>query len=432
MSTSNILITLGARGSQDVLICGQPQITFFRSVYKRHSPFAINMVKQYFTGNINFGQKNYCLINNSIGDLMNDMYLRIKLPSLTDFATIDQNGHEVHYYWVNSIGLAIIKEINIQIGEQIIDRQYGLWMNIWSELTIGVDKKYAYNQMIGRDNMPININNENALNLTVPLQFWFCKHIGSSLPTIALQQNEVRVNVEFRRSNELIITSTGVPPNDTSIQNLQIQEAYLDVNFIFLDDPERREIVKQDWLYLIEQTQVWTQTVYNKGIRNDEGPNNNISEPQLDQTINIDKFSNLVKELFWVIQSSTILMEQQWFNFSSLPYSSRNKGIDPITHAAIYLENKDITNEHEAVHFRILQPYMYHSVVPNNFIYLYSFSLKPEEFQPHGHLNFSNIDSVQLKFKLQNNVIDPMVTIYATNYNFLRIRNGMAGLEYYD
>ena len=195
------LLQLAAYGAQDIYLTGNPQITYFVGVYRRHTNFAIQSVPQYFTGNADFGQKVYCLVDR-IGDLINAMFLRVQLPDISQYNYTDDAGNLVEYYWVNSVGHAILKIIDIEIGGVVIDRQYGLWMEIWGELTTPAGKKAGYNSMIGKSDHPVNLDNGGALDLYVPIYFWFCRNVGLSLPLIAIQSQEVRINVTFRQYQE--------------------------------------------------------------------------------------------------------------------------------------------------------------------------------------------------------------------------------------
>jgi hypothetical protein len=121
------LLQLAAYGAQDIYLTGNPQITFFTAVYRRHTNFAIQNIPQYFTGEANFGKKVYCQIDR-IGDLMNQVFLRVKLPSLDTYNYTNENNDLVEFFWVNSIGHAIVKIIDIEIGGVIVDRKYGLLM----------------------------------------------------------------------------------------------------------------------------------------------------------------------------------------------------------------------------------------------------------------------------------------------------------------
>ena len=138
MSTGAFL-QLAASGSQDLYITGNPQITHFKSVIKRHTNFAIETIENYFDGKQEPGQKLHCKLQR-IGDLVNKIYLQVDLPVLNKL----QGNDNIYKSWINGIGYILIDYIEIQIGERIIDKQYGQWMNIWSELITDVSKKRCF------------------------------------------------------------------------------------------------------------------------------------------------------------------------------------------------------------------------------------------------------------------------------------------------
>ena len=428
------LLQLAAYGAQDIYLTGNPQITFFVGVYRRYTNFAIQNIPQYFNGNANFGQKVYCLIDR-IGDLINQVFLRVKLPSLTDYNYTDSNGNLVEYYWVNSVGHAIVKIIDIEIGGVVVDRQYGLWMQIWSDLTVPVNKRAGFYSMIGKSDNPINLENNGALDLYIPLYFWFCRNIGLSLPLIAIQSQEVRFNVTFRKYEELIISSDGLPINLAN-RNIQITQTYLDIDYIFLEDDERKLFAKNNHQYLIEQLQVYATSLTSNGLRQDPtNPNKMERIPDLTQNITLD-FNHPVKELFWVLQNTSVLSVypyggNEWFNFSSQSYKNGVvNGSDPMTKAKIQFEGQDLFDTKDAKYFRTVVPYQRHTNIPNNFIYVYSFSTNPEDFQPSGTCNFSRIDNQVIYMEISDQLIDPIITVFAVNYNIMNVAGGMVGIEY--
>jgi len=428
------LLQLAAYGAQDIYLTGNPQITYFVGVYRRYTNFAVQSIPQYFIGNADFGQKVYILVDR-IGDLINQMFLRIKLPDISQYNYTDEYGNLVEYYWVNSIGHAIIKIIDVEIGGVVIDRQYGLWMEIWGELTTPVGKKAGYNSMIGKSDFPINLDNGGPLDLYVPMYFWFCRNVGLSLPLIAIQSQEIRFNVTFRQYEELVISSTGVPLI-TNNNPLEIVQAWMDIDYIFLEDDERKIFAKNNHQYLIEQLQVYATSLTSNGLRQDPtDPNKMTRIPDLNQNVLLN-FNHPVKELYWVIQNSTVLSVypfggNEWYNFSTQSYKNgKVNGTDPMLKGKLIFEGQELFNTKDAKFFRTVVPYQRHTNVPNNFIYLYSFSLNPEEFQPSGSCNFSRIDSQMLYLEISDQLIDPIITIFATNYNILNISGGMAGIEY--
>lgn len=425
------LLILAAYGAQDEYLTGNPQITFFTAVYRRYTNFAIQSVNQYFTGNADFGQKVYCVIDR-IGDLMNQTFLRVKLPSLEEYSYTDDNGNLIEYYWVNSVGHALIKIIEIEIGGVVIDRQFGLWMQIWSELTVPAGKKDGFYNMIGKSESPVNLSNNKALDLYIPLTFWFCKNIGCSLPLIALQSQEVRINVTFRQSSELIISSDGKPFD----KNIEIIQSYLDVDYIFLEDQERKMFAQNNHQYLIEQLQVYATSLTSNGLRQDPtNPTKMTRIPDLVQQIFFN-FNNPVKELIWVIQNTTVLSVypyggNEWFNFSTNSYKNGIvNGTDPMIKAKLVFEGQELFETKDAKYFRTVIPYQRHTNVPNNYIYCYSFSFNPEDYQPSGSCNFSRIDSQCLYLEISDKLIEPIITIFGVNYNILNIAGGMCGVEY--
>lgn len=414
------LLVLAAYGAQDKYVSGNPQITFFVAVYRRYTNFSIIQTPQLFNGDINFGKKVYCQLER-IGDLVNQIFLKLKLPSLEEYSYTKDENTQVDYYWINSVGHAIIKLIDVEIGGNLIDRQYGVWMEIWSELTIPINKRDGYFDMIGKSNNIINYDNNKELLLYVPLQFWFCKNIGLSLPLIALQSQDVRINLTLRNYQELIISSDGSSilesPNRNSID---IISGSLEVDYIFLEEDERKIFTKNNLQYLVTQTQVSAKSL-----------DSNYISQQIDFN-----FNHLVTEIIWVIQNGNVLDlypygGNEWFNFSSKSYKNGQiNGSDPMLEGKFIIEGNDLTDVKDFKYYKTVVPYQRHTNIPNNFIYVYSFSLHPEEYQPSGTCNFSRIDTSLLEVKLSEELEKPIIQIFATNYNILNISEGMGGLEY--
>ena len=290
------ILQLAAIGPQDVFLTGNPQITYFIAVYKRYSNFSIECVQQLFTGNTDFGKKVYCKLDR-VGDLMSEIYLHVRLPTLTSNKHPDKS-----IYWVNSIGHVLIKYIDIEIGQTVIDRQYGIWMEIWSELTMVKGKESAFNEMIGKyDKMngQISETHGGSMELYIPLYFWFCRNIGLALPLIALQHHDVVINMSIRDLDELwICDDLDVEPDLTSIV-----ECSLYIDYIFLGDEERRRFANTEHEYLIEQLQI-SSTSLDASIQTD---NQMRQTARGDKTLIDVKFNHPVKEFIWIIQNSLIL-----------------------------------------------------------------------------------------------------------------------------
>lgn len=408
------LLQLAAYGEQDLFLTGSPQMTYFVAVYKRHTNFAIESVQRYFHGEPAFGKRIHLDVDR-VGDLVHEMHLDLLLPNLNERP--EENPDYV-VSWVNSIGHAIIEKIDLEIGGVIVDTQYGQWLEIWNELTIDAEKRDGYNYLTGKHEFFTPASQPGPLHLHIPLQFWFNRNIGLSLPLIALQHSMVRVIIEFRRFEQLWVSNTGGPPGcggeDSSIMTeTDIIEGSMFIDYIFLETDERRRFANNCHEILIEQTQQHVEEF--SGMGNERHFHLNFIHP--------------VKELIWVIQDyDHIEQRKDWFNFSNLCVPAGNTMIG----ATLYFEGRERFKIRDADHFRLVQPLQRHKNVPNNFIYVYSFAHDPESYQPSGTANFSRIDHPSFHITIDPTVHHPHVTIYARNYNILKIKDGAVGLLFID
>ena len=185
------LIQLLAVGIQDIYLIGNPQITFFKTVYKKYTNFSLESMQQTIDGRPDFGQHIQINIDRK-GDLVKDIILEILLPILPS-----------GYYWTNGIGNILLEQVDLEIGGQLIDRHYSEWMDIWSQLTINESKIGSYNSMVGNYNTQSSLetNAQKQLRLSVPLFFWFNKDYAMALPLIALQYHNVVIKINIRDLN---------------------------------------------------------------------------------------------------------------------------------------------------------------------------------------------------------------------------------------
>ena len=358
------LLQLVAYGAQDVYLTGNPQITFFKVVYRRHTNFSIESIQQTFNGSAEQGKRVTCQISRN-GDLVHKLYVVFTKGSF------EGDSRD------------LIEKVEIEIGGQLIDRQYGHWMKIWNELTLPAGKKVGYEKMT-----------KSATNkLYLPLEFWFCRNVGLALPLIALQYHEVKINIEF-----------------APLTGNSFTDAELWADYIFLDTDERRRFAQLSHEYLIEQVQ----------FTGSESVGNGDSSKSIKLS-----FNHPVKELIWQRNNARTNEDQ--------PYNTTGK-------AKLMLNGNDRFAERDDMYFTHVQPYQHHTNIPDSskYINVYSFALKPEEHQPSGTLNMSRIDTAQLKLDWgtgANNQVAATDTtgeikIYAHSYNVLRILSGMGGLAY--
>ena len=441
------LMQLVAYGAQDVFLTGNPQISFFKVVYRRHTNFAMESIEQTFNGNPQLGNKVTCTISRN-GDLITNLWLE---------CTIKQNDDGTTGL-CNSLGHALIEYVELEIGGQRIDKHYGEWLEILSELTLPEEKRQGFKEMIGRRDayLPTSATGvenmgayeANEVSLYVPLQFFFCRNPGLALPLIALQYHEVKINVKLREAKELVSQqglAAGVSPT-TGVPTLSSLRMYAD--YIYLDTDERRRFAQVSHEYLIEQLQH--------------------TGPDVAKTTNHRlNFNHPVKELVWVyrkngaepmnfncgVGSGGLGANADYVDYylnpndSTIPATgemSLGDVVDPtlstnakdwFTTCKLQLNGHDRFSERKAAYFRLVQPYQHHTRVPAKHVYAYCFALNPESHQPSGSCNFSRLDNVTLILEPNSSSgvtvgESDELLVFATNYNVLRIMSGMGGLAY--
>src|SRR6056300_1109919 len=468
------LLQLVAYGAQDVYLTGNPQITFFKVVYRRHTNFSMESIEQTFNGTAALDRRVTCQISRN-GDLIHRMYLQ---ATVTDGAA---NANA---------GLKMIKSVELEIGGQRIDKQYGDWMYIWNELSLPSGKTTGYSTMVDAIN--------GTTTLYVPLEFWFCRNPGLALPLIALQYHDVKINIDFRPIGECLwavksLSASSATQSVSSAYQQSLVAASLYVDYIFLDTDERRKMAQNPHEYLIEQIQ----------FTGDESVGSSSNKIKLN-------FNHPCKELVWVVQPDENVdycasleggetlyktLGAQPFNYTdaidALPNAIHAFGSDesisgtnavisggvfqlsdagdvssgvagqdqgsslsdagtfvlaetaldmhcwgenPVVTAKLQLNGQDRFSEREGSYFDTVQPFQHHTRAPDTGINVYSFALRPEEHQPSGTCNFSRIDNAVLQLVLSSGTVSGVntakVRVYAVNYNVLRVMSGMAGVAY--
>ena len=449
MVAGALIQIISSIGEQDLYLTGDPQISIFKTVYKRHTNFAVETISEIFNNACDFGKTARCVIPRR-GDLLSNIALEINIgslnPEFTDQVALGSNilhmasadcvcsnclksllADNVNYGWANALGHVLIESSWIEIGGRKIDEQYGEWLEIWSELTQTQEKRMGYNQMIGKVDYPAfkATTFPGSANLYVPLNFWFCKNYGLALPIVALYYQDVELVVKFREFEGCWVSTTAgiaAPKRPKFDARILIDNIYLGLD-------ERRQFYTQSNIYLIEQHQ------------------NHSDDEIRSTTANINLyFNHPVKEIIWLLQRSDVTgpangvystsgypIGNDWYNYSTFP--NRNTGIiqDTFEYGKILVNGSDRFSAQRAAYFRLLQPYYYHTRIPTNYIYTYSFSLKPEELQPTGQLNFSMVENVKILLSMPRDLsiaeqVSYIFRAYVVNYNVLYITSGMGSL----
>ena len=313
------LMQLVAYGAQDVFLTGTPEITFWKVSYRRHTNFAMESIEQTFSGQADFGRRVTCTISRN-GDLAYRTYLQVTLPEINQSmvgtaAATGVAAPGVYARWLDFIGEQLIAQVEVEIGGQRIDRQYGDWMHIWNQVTMTSEQQRGYFKLIGNTTQLTYMTDptfasvagpcaasgvpnqvcapRNALpetTLYIPLLFWFCRNPGLALPLIALQYHEVKINLDLRPIGECLwavntLSAVSGTQSVTTAYQQSLVAASLYVDYIFLDTDERRKMAQNPHEYLIEQVQ----------FTGDESVGSSSNKIKLN-------FNHPVKELIWVVQ----------------------------------------------------------------------------------------------------------------------------------
>jgi len=448
---------LVAYGAQDVYLTGNPQITFFKVVYRRHTNFSMECIEQTWSGNSIADGRCVATISRN-GDLIHKMHLQL------DIGATNLNTNSISDY---------IDYVEVEIGGQKIDRQSGAYMLAYNEVR---DEIYGHQKGFETSNTlkvkTYGGNIDRNQSKFIPLNFWFCKNAGLALPLIALQYHEVKVILSHRlttRFTNLPNAADGALPGNIA-GDINILRNTLWVDYIYLDTDERRRFAQVSHEYLIEQVQEQT-------LRGGDSGDHKL------------RFNHPVKELMWFstyTSGGPNVGDEDYNTGMSLPVV-RHSDLENVTYT-LKLNGHERFSARPHTYFSRVQLYQHHSgdgslnISPDGLtplergldagggfgltaqrvnsisdsICIYSFALNPEEHQPSGTCNFSRIDSAVLS---TGNIpiassTDPALDrgglniyvgttqengrsthaltarIVAINYNVLRIMSGMGGLAY--
>jgi hypothetical protein len=449
------LLQLVAYGAQDAYLTGNPHITFWKILYKRHTNFAVEAFRVNFTGAPTYGQRVVAVVNRN-ADLVWKTYVEVVLPDMVTTPNPDVT-------WSSGVqrrlGYALLQQIEVEIGGQIIDRHYGEWLYLWETLTADFNTAWKLDNLVGGSLGGQSTGATACAGrpdvLYIPLQFWFNRNPGLALPLIALQYHEVRFNITLGNTTDLVSRGSGtITAAANALPPLKDMALYID--YVYLDVDERRRFAQESHEYLIEQLQYEGQQQITT------------ASARLDLTLN-----HPIKELIWVFQDARYtdctyvgLVDDPNTSASSaytMPFTYN----DIVNRARLQINGQDRFDERYGDYFWKVQPYQHHTaggVNPNfsiqtaqtssgsnpepivqgrvNPINVYSFAIRPEEHQPSGTCNFSRIDNATLVFdsrKPASGLDDGTYPskaypynfrLYAVNYNIFRIMSGMGGLAY--
>ncbi len=410
-------LTLAIKSEQDKYLTGNPSFTFFKSVYKRHTNFAIDYQFVNLVGDSSrsLGKKLYVEIPKN-GDLLHRMYLSLDIETTSD-----------NLKKITPLAYNLVEHIDLFLGGQRVDRHYGSWLHIWHELNETSDKQTALGEMIS--NHPIESSNKNRVY--IPLRFWFNNNVGCALPLIALQYSDVKFEIKLANKDTVdrYAENASDPLEDTRDENVNISQIQLLCEFIHLDSEERRLFASNSHEYLITQLQT---SLHNpvKLFKNEKRD----AYEKINHKTQL-RFNHPVTELVWTFQDSNAAIYKNnstllnYYNkgiLSTNYWNSFKVGHEQMIGASLVLNGKEMTEELPASFYRNIQHFQFYNGcnlknLNDNFfnaglstapakeytdyskgsgIYKYSLCLTPGNPQPSGSLNFSNLETAELKYRL--------------------------------
>ena len=469
------LLQLVSYGVQDVFLVGNPTITYFKLVYKRHTNFACEDIIQTATGGVGPGKKATWTISRN-GDLLSKAVLEMSFPPL----------ERTHIY-VDQPALAAIEKVTLEIGGQTIDRLYPEFMDVRNELFTPASQKSGLSAMLGETAG----GRQDAFKAIVDLPFFFGTNYGAALPLIALQYHEVKISVDFapvekftrKLSTESNITSAakagltaaegtwGLPGriacerSDLNTGDMNDFKCEMYCTYVFLDSAERKRTASTSASMLITQCQF-----AGESSAHDKGSS---AFATVSKTIRL-AFNHPTKELLIVSKPKQAFLDNTCFAFSNYTASTdaplnpkamrdlggSDKGFDndrqmdrdTIKEIVLLINGNERQTHMPGQYYSTLTPYRHHTAVPNKLIHVMPFSLFPESHQPSGSLNFSRLDNAELRFVFDGNLekyanrtiskaeaksaavanlpYERDIHVYAVSYNILKVQSGMAGLAY--
>ncbi len=531
------ILQLVARGYDDAYIIKEPEITYFKIIYRRYTNFAIYPKVLRFNDNATFGQLGKCKIS-SLGDLITKLYLIIDLPEInissnvisiqdiqstlnkydisfsydnnTEYISTDlynlvhqainnkiselvalydsetntlikytilkklqniafnNNNHWTfpdlmtlidpdfknnllsfdilnifktgtsQFAWVRELGHYLIEYMEIMIGGVVIDKHDSNILRCDTIINLHYDKLAGYNKLIGNVPELYDFNNKPKpkYRMYFPIKFWFSKHFSEALPIVSMPYSEVVLNVKFRDFNQVCYY------NNYEFLKKPVLKTQLLAHYIYVEEEERKRIVEKKQEYLIEVYEInHDQLFYAKDIVESRELINNEELRDYYHVKYKISFDYLVKQMFWIIQPfekdsvSDLFNKFNWNNF----YNQDNKYFRPISNMRIRLNGRTREQPHDYEYFQYWQSYkaLCASLVDN--LFLYNFSLYPQEIQPSGQVNYGLIDDSNLDLYLTDELYQMMTSYnyifransYAKSYNILQIHSGMAGLLFY-
>ena len=392
-------------------------VSFFRYAYKNYENYVKDTREVSFKNGMKFGQTSGFRFDEDgkFGDLVTNIIIAIDLPELSSYTNI--NGQKFGY--CNGVGNAIAQNIALRVGGNLIDQHTSEWLDIYGQLTVKPGCKDNYFTMIQKfDDAVYTPTSFTGGRIYIPLQFWFCRNISarnSSLvfPLCALYNSTIELTIDVRKFIDLIVAEDGVL---TGAPNLEIEYASLLIDYVILEDQERRKYISiPKQMHIINQLQT---SVYG------------IEAGVLDHSFSLKSMRYPVIEIAFIVRRNDYVNTNDYFNYSNQNSTNIGNKKNPIKTVRLMFDGSDRIKTTSASNFTQLEPTKVHTNTPaNQFIHIYSFALEPEKIeQPNGICNFSELQEPLLHLSFNSPMVASTLYVYAVNYNIFINNEGGASL----
>lgn len=410
-------LRLAVTGVQDQWLTGEPKISYFSSIYKRHTRFSTEAVGIPITGNVSLGGNAIARIPNNVGDLLRSVMLKLTLGELP-------SGN----LYNASIATSVIQHVDLVIGGQTIQRLTGDYIDMYNQL-------YSNKDDAGTTLYYMNGHNNQIQIVTAPrtfylnLPFYFFRNPSLAIPICAITRQLIEIHIKFKDVDDDVTFSYEEVNGNmvrTKTELGSIVEASMITDFYFITRDEINFLLTRPMQYIITQLQLSTMQF----------------KPNETKKSALLKFTNPVKELFFLAKEETgtnVGNEDRLLDITSSDqaFSSHvtNKRSDYRFVKNIRFEcNGKRMFDHTGKYLAYEQSLIHHTGCPDPAyeFYTYSFALKPELYYPTGQLNMSRIIHKKLDVELDETSTSRNInfSIYALNYNLLHVEGGLAGLKF--
>jgi hypothetical protein len=399
-------IQLAAIGPQNVFLDLNPEMTFWRYTYKRHTPFARITAIELFRTGFGFGMTPARLDVPRSGDLLGDMTLELRLPALLNAGVPDPAAT-----WTPAIGYFLLRRVRFLLNDTVVHDQERLWYDIADKLFCTSAKAAGLDAMIGREALSVY---EDHL-LFVPLKLLCCRDAASRsaqnwLPLMAVPTASITLEIETEAFDKCV-SAKALELGATAPASL---EAAVLCDCVLLDTDEQFALMEKPISLMFDQ------------VRDCEDVTYRVSDTlQYTSLVSVD-----LRELNHPVRFLAAVAYDETYG---TPFSYRR---DVVHKAFLEINGVERFSERPAAYFELVQRYDHTQKCARDDVMVYSFSLDASQYQPSGSFNFATAKSASFRVQMKPAVAADSqritIKVFARYVNILNVFRGEASIEFVD